>query len=398
MNEVATTISPPAIVMAVSLACCAVAAALGFVNLRRYRRFNLNERSDSFDSNEVPHISVCIPARNEELNIEACVRSVLANRGVNVEVLVYDDDSTDGTPRILAAITAQDGRVRRVDTQTLPMDWNGKQWGCERMGQASQGEWLLFTDADVRLSTDCLRTTWIAANASKCDLISTVPRQIIGTWMEDAIIPLIHFVLLSYLPMGQMRTTTLPAASAGCGQFLFVRKSMWIRSGGHAAFRQSMHDGIKLPRAVRSVGGRTDLFDGTQLAECRMYRTAGQVWRGFAKNAYEGLGSFALLLFITVIHIVGHVLPWGWIFWALFTDQIATAATVLAIAAIAIATLQRMIFAKRFQHSWRTVLLHPLGILLLTIIQWHSLWLAKTGRRSWKGRDQTSPDSACLPT
>ncbi|MCX5665397.1 MAG: glycosyltransferase family 2 protein [Planctomycetota bacterium] len=309
MNEVAATISAPAIVMAVSLACCAVAAALGFVNLRRYRRFNLNERSDHFDSNEVPHISVCIPARNEELNIEACVRSVLANRGVNVEVLVYDDDSTDGTPRILAAISAQDGRVRCVDTQTLPMDWNGKQWGCERMGQASQGEWLLFTDADVRLSTDCLRTTWIAANASKCDLISTVPRQIIGTWMEDAIIPLIHFVLLSYLPMGQMRTTTLPAASAGCGQFLFVRKSMWIRSGGHAAFRQSMHDGIKLPRAVRSVGGRTDLFDGTQLAECRMYRTAGQVWRGFAKNAYEGLGSFALLLFITVIHIVGHVLP-----------------------------------------------------------------------------------------
>jgi hypothetical protein len=198
--------------------------------------------------------------------------------------------------------------------------------------------------------------------------------------------------------MGQMRTTTLPAASAGCGQFLFVRKSMWVRSGGHAAFRQSMHDGIKLPRAVRSVGGRTDLFDGTELAECRMYRTAGQVWRGFAKNAYEGLGSFALLLFITVIHIVGHVLPWGWIIWALFTDQIATVTTALAGSAIAIAFIQRMIFAKRFQHSLRTVLLHPLGILLLTIIQWHSLWIAKTGRRSWKGRDQTSPDSACLPT
>lgn len=390
--------SVPTIIMAVSLACCAAAAALGFINLRRYRRFSVNDRSESFDSSEAPHISVCIPARNEEANIEACVRSVLANRGVHIEVLVYDDDSTDGTPRILAGMIAQDGRVRRVDTQTLPLDWNGKQWGCERMGQASKSEWLLFTDADVRLSTDCLRTTWIAANASKCDLISTVPRQIIGTWMEDAIIPLIHFVLLSYLPMGQMRTTTLPAASAGCGQFLFVRKSMWIRSGGHAAFRQSMHDGIKLPRAVRSVGGRTDLFDGTELAECRMYRTAGQVWRGFAKNAYEGLGSFALLLFITLIHIVGHVLPWGWIVWALFTDQIATAATVLAIAAIAIATLQRMIFAKRFQHSWRTVLLHPLGILLLTIIQWHSLWLAKTGRRSWKGRDQTPPDSACLPT
>ena len=390
--------SVPTIIMAFSVSFCSVAAAFGFVNLRRYRRFSSDTHSERLDSSEVPLISVCIPARNEESNIEACVRSALVNRGVNIEVLIYDDDSTDGTPQILSDLTARDGRVRRVDTEALPIDWNGKQWGCERMGQASKGEWLLFTDADVRLSPECLKTTLIAARASNCDLISTVPRQIIGTWMEDAIIPLIHFVLLSYLPMGQMRTTTLPAASAGCGQFLFVRKSMWVRSGGHAAFRQSMHDGIKLPRAVRSVGGRTDLFDGTELAECRMYRTAGQVWRGFAKNAYEGLGSFALLLFITIIHIVGHVLPWGWIIWALFTDQIATVTTALAGSAIAIAFIQRMIFAKRFQHSLRTVLLHPLGILLLTIIQWHSLWIAKTGRRSWKGRDQTSPDSACLPT
>lgn len=386
------------ILMACSVGCCAAAAALGLVNLRRYRRFVCNEIGEQNDSSEMPHISVCIPARNEEANIEACVRSVLANRGVKIEVLIYDDDSSDATPRILSALTAQDGRVRRVDTQDLPPDWNGKQWGCERMGQASTGEWLLFTDADVRLAPDCLKTTWIAANASKCDLLSTVPRQITGTWMEDAIVPLIHFVLLSYLPMGQMRTTTLPAASAGCGQFLFVRRSMWARSGGHASFRQSMHDGIKLPRAVRSVGGRTDLFDGTELAECRMYRGAGQVWRGFAKNAYEALGSFALLLFITVIHIVGHVLPWGWIVWALFTNQLASTATVLAVVAITITTLQRIIFAKRFRQSLRAIVLHPLGILLLTFIQWHSLWIAKTGRRAWKGRSGISTDSACLPT
>ncbi|MDA1262486.1 MAG: glycosyltransferase family A protein, partial [Planctomycetota bacterium] len=192
------------ILMACSVGCCAAAAALGLVNLRRYRRFGCNEIGEHSESSEIPHISVCIPARNEESNIEACVRSVLANRGVNIEVLVYDDDSSDGTPRILSALTSQDGRVRRVDTQDLPLDWNGKQWGCERMGQASKGEWLLFTDADVRLSPDCLKTTWIAANASKCDLLSSIPRQITGTWMEDAIVPLIHFVLLSYLPMGKM--------------------------------------------------------------------------------------------------------------------------------------------------------------------------------------------------
>ncbi len=392
--------NPSTIIMASSVVCCGSAAALGFLNLCRYRRSplgSLGSEQSKFDTNVLPHISVCVPARNEESNIEACVRSVLANVGATVEVLVYDDASTDRTPLILASLIAQDSRVRQVDTETLPPGWNGKQWGCERMGRVATGDWLLFTDADVRLSPDCLSATWVAATASKCDLISSIPRQITQTWMEDAIVPLIHFVLLSYLPMGRMRRSTQPAASAGCGQFLFVRRAMWMQAGGHSTFRQSMHDGIKLPRAIRKVGGRTDLFDATEIVACRMYRGAGQVWRGFTKNAYEGLGSFALLLFITIIHLIGHVLPWAWIVWALCTDEFATAATALAVIAIAIASIQRTVFAIRFHQSWRTVALHPLAILLLTIIQWHSLWLAKTGRRSWKGRDQVSPDSGCIP-
>ena len=131
--------SVPTIIMAFSVSFCSVAAAFGFVNLRRYRRFSSDTYSERLDSSEVPLISVCIPARNEESNIEACVRSALVNRGVNIEVLIYDDDSTDGTPQILSDLTAQDGRVRRVDTEALPIDWNGKQWGCERMGHASRG-------------------------------------------------------------------------------------------------------------------------------------------------------------------------------------------------------------------------------------------------------------------
>ncbi|MCX5641594.1 MAG: glycosyltransferase family A protein, partial [Planctomycetota bacterium] len=104
----------------------------------------------------VPVVSVCIPARNEERNIAAVVRGALANHGISLEVLVHDDQSTDQTPVILAALCAEDARVRSVPVQPLPGGWNGKQWGCERMGQEARGEWLLFTDADVRLTPDCL--------------------------------------------------------------------------------------------------------------------------------------------------------------------------------------------------------------------------------------------------
>lgn len=381
MSLLSTPLSVATIIGAIG----AVVAWSGMVsNLRLYTRTVRGDRPAQGGTS--PVVSVCIPARNEESNIEACVRSVLASVDVPVEVLVYDDQSTDATPRILARLVAEDSRVRVVPTQPLPEGWNGKQWGCERMGHAARGAWVLFTDADVRFEPDCVARTLARAESLGADLLSTVPRQVTGSWAEHAVIPLISFVLLSYLPMGRMRATTSPAASGACGQFILARRDAWIGSGGHAAFRASMHDGIKMPRAFRSAGFRTDLFDGTDLVSCRMYRGCGQVWRGFAKNAYEGLGSMALLLFVTVLHGCAVVLPWVTL--ALWLAGASMASWVPWIAALTIVAgfAQRIVLAKRFSHSWASVALHPVGIFMLTVIQWHSLWLHLTGRRAWKGR------------
>lgn len=360
-------------------------------NLRLYTRTVRGDRPAARTA--VPMVSVCIPARNEEANIEACVRSVLANVDVAVEVLVYDDQSTDATPAILARLVAEDASVRVVPTQPLPQGWNGKQWGCERMGQAAHGQWVLFTDADVRFERDCVARTLARAESLGADLLSTVPRQVTGSWAEHAVIPLISFVLLSYLPMARMRATTSPAASGACGQFILARRDAWLASGGHAAFRASMHDGIKMPRAFRRAGFRTDLFDGTDLVQCRMYRGLGQVWRGFAKNAYEGLGSPVLLLFVTLLHGCAVLLPWLTL--ALGLAGVAMAPWVPWVAALTIVAgfAQRIVLARRFAHAWASVALHPVGILMLTVIQWHSLWLHLTGRRAWKGRTAGAPAS-----
>jgi glycosyltransferase involved in cell wall biosynthesis len=248
---------------------------------------------------------VCIPARNEERNLDAAVGGALASDGVDVEVLAYDDQSTDRTPAILSALVARDARVRAVPTVALPDGWNGKQWGCQRMGEAATGEWILFTDADVRLAPDCLARAVDEAGRLRAALLSTVPAQETGTWMERMVVPLIHWMLFSWLPMPRMRTTDDPATSAGCGQFLLVRREAWVRAGGHAAFRDSMHDGIKLPRNVRRAGLHTDLYDGSESVRCRMYRGAAQTWRGFTKNAYEGLGSPAVLAVFTLLEAGG---------------------------------------------------------------------------------------------
>lgn len=385
-------------VMVASIAICAMSAGIAFANLRLLgrpaRRSVSPGESVAAPCPNGPQVSVCVPARNESANIEACLRSLLAQHGVSLEVLVYDDDSTDGTGEIVARLSAEDPRIRAVPTVPLPPGWNGKQHGCQRMGEAAHGRWLLFTDADVRFEPDAVALSLAEASRLRATLVSTFPRQITGSFLERLVVPMIHFILLSYLPMGFMRRSMQPSASAGCGQFLLVERSAWKRAGGHASFRDSMHDGIKLPRRIRETGGRTDLFDGTEVVSCRMYRDAASCWRGFAKNAYEGLGSFGTLCVFTLLHVVGHLLPWvvlaraAWS--ALAGEPVDRAATALAAGAISLALVERAALAIRFQQSWLGVALHPLAIALMTAIQWHSFALALRGRREWRGRVQGS--------
>jgi len=363
------------------------ALVMTLINLRSWRKPSSLRTVPVTPGASDPMISVCIPARNEEKNIEACVRGILANDYHNLEVLVYDDQSTDQTPVILERLINQDPRVRLVETVPLPAGWNGKQHACHRMAHAAKGQYMLFTDADVRFAPTCLSATLAASRSLDAPLLSTFPKQETATLAERLCVPMIFFILLSYLPFSRMRRTNDPSASAGCGQFLFVRQDAYQAAGGHAAFKNSMHDGIKLPRAVRRAGFHSDLFDGTDLCSCRMYHGLASTWRGFAKNAYEGLGSVALLLFITVLHMVGHILPAAililWVFGVLTLTPLSIA---LALSALGISIMQRMIIGTRTQHSHWIAFLHPIAVLMMTAIQWHSYVLHITGRRAWRGR------------
>lgn len=386
-----------------ALALALLALVMTFINLRVYERMD-GDRSDGRGEPAGTLVSVCIPARNEESNLEACVRGALASTHGAVEVVVYDDQSTDRTPEIVSRLTAEDARVRVAPSVLLPAGWNGKQHACWRMSQTARGEWLLFTDADVRLEPGAIGAALEAARRYGADLVSTFPRQITGTAAETALVPMIFFILFSYLPMPRMRAGREagkrdPNATAGCGQFLLVSRRAYDASGGHRAFKDSMHDGIKMPRAVRRAGYHTDLFDGTRVCAVRMYRGLGQTWRGFAKNAYEGLGSMALLIFLTVVHAVGQVWPWiglGLAAWSVIDGEAGWARAwgvdwrvgAVCGGAIGAALVQRAVLAARFSQRWDTVLWHPIGVIGMTAIQWHSWWLALRGKRAWRGRVQ----------
>jgi hypothetical protein len=392
------------VLMIIACVLCLFLLVMTLVNLRINTPPTAGELR-ALPDDQQPLICVCIPARNEEANLEACVRSVLASTHRNVAVYVYNDHSTDATGTILETLMAEDSRVRATPVVPLEPGWNGKQFGCHQMGQHAQGEYLLFTDADVRFAPDCLSATLNRARALSVDLLSTFPMQRTHTLSEALVIPLIHFILLSYLPMSRMRNTTDPAASAGCGQFLFVRREAYISAGGHAPFKASMHDGIKLPRTMRKAGFRTDLFDATALVSCRMYRGFVQTWRGFSKNAYEGLGSIPLLVFVTIVHAIAYLMPWCVLILAAIASASPSAASSpailraasdpatvgLAVLACFVAIAHRCLLALRFQQRFSGAFLHPIGIMLMTAIQWNSLYLHLTNQRAWKGRGGNAP-------
>ncbi len=388
------------VLMIILLVGVTVAAANLLLCLVNLNRFTAPKDVKSEEEIALPRLAVCIPARNEEENIEAVVRSLLGSEypAERLHVLVYDDQSTDLTPRILERLRESDGRVRRVPTEALPAGWNGKQHACFRMAQYAmnqvQAEWMVFTDADVRFEPACLKRMVYAAvhaepkSGKPLGLLSTFPREITVALGELLLVPNIFFILLSYLPMGRMRATLDPAASAACGQFLLISREAYVASGGHERFKNSMHDGIKMPREVRKAGFATDLVDGTGLLSCRMYRGLRQSWRGFAKNAYEGLGSVGLLVFLSVCTVTAHVLPWLVLVIGATETVKFSNDWVLVVAGFCVlmGASQRAILAQRFGHPVTLALLHPFASAMMMGVQWHSLYLHVTGKRAWKGR------------
>lgn len=374
--------SPPWWLLVSALCICVGALVMTWVNLKFFQPAPPIVE----DAGPLPSVAVCIPARNEEQNIQACVRAILANDYPDVRVYVYDDQSTDATPRILQQLMAEDARVRLVPTRTLAAGWVGKQWACAQLGQDAEADVVLFIDADVRLQPNALGAAVAAKRSLNAELLSTFPRQETLTLGEAMLVPMIFFILLSYLPFGRMRRSKDPNASAACGQFIMVSKDTYMRLNPHDACRNSMHEGVKIPRVFRKAGLHTDLFDGTDVVSCRMYDGFLSTWRGFAKNAYEGLGSPVLLIFLTVVHIVGHVLPWLVLALSAATGRVPSIEFGLSLACVLVAGVQRVMLALRFRQSPLFAIAHPLSVALMTVIQWHSFVLSLTGRRGWRGR------------
>ena len=316
---------------------------------------------------------------------------------VTLEVVVLDDGSTDRTGEIVRRLEQQDDRVRLIEGIGLPDGWNGKQHACFRLAGEARYDHFLFLDADVRLAPTAIEQLMKRKLTPRGEhtiaLLSAFPRQETGTILEKMLIPMMHFILLCYLPFSRMRGSAHPAYASGCGQLFLTDRESYQRAGTHEAIQASRHDGLKLPKAYRKHGMLSDCIDGTDIATCRMYRSAGEVIRGLLKNANEGIANKRLLLPFTFLLAVANLLPWFTLAYALTRGRTDINSTILLVAvlvslmAIVQSFVPRLLGVVLLKQSWLGALLHPFAILLFLFLQWWAFANHLVGKQvTWRGR------------
>jgi len=329
---------------------------------------------------ETPQLSILIPARNEAGVIGETVRSLLAQTYTNFELLVLDDNSTDGTSEVACAAAAGDSRLRVLRGAPLPEGWSGKNWACHQLSQAAHGEWLLFSDADVRWQPEALNALVAHMARTRADLLTVWSTQLTQTWAERLVVPLMMFAILAYLPIVMVHHSRLMIFAAANGQVMLFRRAAYQRIGGHAAVRDKVVEDVTLARRIKAAGLRLRMFDGNRLISCRMYHSWAAVRDGFAKNILAGHGdSVPFLLVSTVLHWLAFVAPFAW----LLLSGFAATPALLCAGVIAL----RMLTAATSRQRLSDALLMPLSVVLMTRIAAQALyWRLRYGGVQWKGR------------
>jgi glycosyltransferase involved in cell wall biosynthesis len=251
--------------------------------------------------NHPGRVSIIVPARNEEANIERLVRSLATQRGVR-EILIVDDQSEDRTREVLEAMKAEMPQLRVLPIDSLPEGWLGKTYAASVGAREAAGDWLLFTDADTEHLPGSLAALLERAEREGADLLSLSPGQMTPTWWEKAVIPLVY-VNLARLYRFEEVSDPGSAAAAANGQYLLIRRQVYERLGGHEAIRNVILEDVELAKRVKAAGGKLLFLPGAAWVQTRMYRAFREMWRGWTKNLFLIYGGSLARIFKTLAEL-----------------------------------------------------------------------------------------------
>ena len=320
-------------------------------------------------------ISILIPARNEEKNIEKCLKGVLAQDYQNKEIIVLDDNSNDNTFKLASSFSTSNVKV--LIGKELPPDWLGKNWACHQLAQEAKGEYLLFVDADVEVTPEVISSAVYELEKSNVALLSIFPTQIIKSFGEYLIVPLMNWLLLTFLPLRFVYSCSSKAFVAANGQFMLWKKDGYFKIGGHEKVKNKVVEDMELARLTKQNKLKIKTMLGGKLVFCRMYESFNQAYNGFTKNFFAGflLPPFSFLVIILFL-LIAFVLP--------FLFLMPTVYSFSLIALILITRISVSIVSN--QNLFINVLLHPVQLLFMFWIGINSLIKFKTKKIVWKQR------------
>jgi chlorobactene glucosyltransferase len=340
-----------------------------------------------------PRVSVIIPARNEQSNIETCLQGLLGQTypAHTLEIIVVDDHSTDETVAIVRKLKDSHDQIRLIEAGPLPEGWKGKSYACWRGAGQAMGEWLCFMDADVTAMPGLLLSAVRFAQAENLDLLSLLPfQEMLGFW-ERLLMP-IAFLSLLFL-MDPRRINDPEARDAiAIGHFILVKRAAYDATGGHQTIRSELLDDVALARRFKGEGYRIRLGSGRKLVRTRMYSDLKTLWQGLTRGATEFAGGVV----VTTLTVFSSLLI-GWmpVLLPCWVSQMNIEMSALSLRgwAIGTASMGSLIWFGAHVVMWRAqriplryLLLLPLSYTALAVVSLESIYRYLTGRRQWKGR------------
>ncbi len=313
-----------------------------------------------------PLISVMIPARDEAANIGNCLESLQKQDYPNYEILVLDDNSGDNTSEIVSNIAAEDRRIRLFRGKPLPDDWAGKPHACYQLAQHARGDWFLFVDADTTHAPHMLRSVLSLAVKHNTSLLSGFPRQLASSLPQRIAIPVLYFVILSWVPLWWLHRSRTPRPSLAIGQFLLFPREAYWKMGGHEAVKARILEDVWLGIETTRRGGRHVAIDLSPVVSCNMYRNIGAMWEGFIKWTYSVAAMSRLGLFALIV--AGYfffLAPFYWLWNEYITLMAPSVWRNMLLFQVGVILLMRGLIDIRFKEPIISAILHPFGFAFL---------------------------------
>jgi len=253
-------------------------------------------------------ISILIPARNEEENIGNILEDLTSTSPVVIEILVFDDESSDNTGNIVKEYSLKDSRVKLIESNGLEKEWMGKNFACHDLSTIAKSDYLLFIDSDVRIKNDIIEKALNYAISKNLDLLSVFPNQIMITKGEKISIPNMNFILLSLLALPLVLYSKFSSISAANGQFMLFKADTYMHIQPHKLFKYSKAEDIQISRYYKKKKLRIACLASVKDISCRMYNSLEESIQGFSKNVNYFFGnSYIIAVLFWLITSFGFI-------------------------------------------------------------------------------------------